>query len=341
MNWRDKGEAALPNIEVAGDDTASSSAVGAVVLSVACGSLWPSAPASEPYPLTCTETTMATPLTLGAQAALLHLTDNGGVGQPLQLPAHVVPENDQEAVHEELAALNYIEIPQPTLSGVDDFCLTSAGARGAAGIRRSYPREVWRRRILEIVEDTGAAIPTSLAQDEACPSPGDTEQVMRDTKKLHDDGFFDGSRANGSAYVRAHLTELGEDCLASPYGPAGFIESQWVSGGNLTSQDTYDYSVHQVNSPGASAATGLGNASSIGNTVIDRRVFVTLSEQLQQWEPEDEAAAQETRAMVAALAEDGAEITKGVIASLIATAFVAYGPAVLALFAEFAQQIGF
>lgn len=283
---------------------------------------------------------MATPLTLSAQAALLHLADNGGVGQPLQVPAQVVPETEQEAVHEELAALNYIEAPQPTLSGADDFCLTSAGERGAAGIRRSYPREVWRRRILEIVEDTGAAIPTSLIQGEACPSPDDLERVMRDTKNLYTDGFFDGGRGASSAYLRAHLTELGEDCLASPYGPAGFIESQRVSGGNFTSQDTYDFSVRQVNSPGAAATTGSGNAASSGNTMIDRRVFMTLSDQLQQFEPEDEAAAQEAQAMAAALAEDGAEITKGVIASLIATAFIAYGPAALTLLAGFAQQIG-
>lgn len=285
---------------------------------------------------------MATPLTLSAQAALLHLANNGGGEQPLQMPAQVVPDDEQDAVHEELAAFDYIDSSQPTLAETDVFSLTSAGARRAAALRRSYPREVWRRRILELVEETGAAIPTSLAQDNACPTPDDPEQVMRDTKKLYDDGFLDGAKASGSAYLRARLTELGEDCLASPYGPAGFLESKLTSGESFRTQNTYDYSVHQVNSPAASATTGSGSASSSGNTIIvDRRVFTTLSDQLRQFETQDEAAAHETRMTVDALAEGGAEVTKGVIASLIATAFVAYGPNVLTLLAEFAQQIGF
>ena len=72
---------------------------------------------------------MATPLTLNAQAALLHLANNGRVGQPLQMPAQVVPGDEQDAVHEELAAFDYIESSQPTLAGTDDFCLTSTGRR--------------------------------------------------------------------------------------------------------------------------------------------------------------------------------------------------------------------
>lgn len=291
-------------------------------------------------PTTPTETITATPLTLSAQAALLHLADNGGVGQPLQVPARVVPEDQQEAVQAELAALNYVKPPQPTLSGADDFCLTSAGARGAAGIRRSYLREVWRRRLLELITEAGHASPSELSRHEECPWDGDYLKTASDVDYLYKGGFFTGGESTGG-YFHTVLTDDGEDCLDSPYGPAGFAESKRPSGGSFTSQDTYDYSVHQVNSPGASATTGPGNATSSGNRMLDRRMFVTLGDQLQQFEPEDETAAQETRAMVATLAEDGVEITKGVIASLIATAFIAYGPAVLALFAEFAQQIGF
>lgn len=73
------------------------------------------------------------------------------------MPAEVVPEAEQHLVHEELADAGYVEAPEPTLTEDIDFSLTAVGALHAISIARSYQRDVWRKRILEIVGESGEA----------------------------------------------------------------------------------------------------------------------------------------------------------------------------------------
>lgn len=282
-------------------------------------------------------------LTLRAQAALLHLA-TVGAGRPHMMPAEVVPEAEQHLVHEELADAGYVEAPEPTLTEDIDFSLTAAGALHANSIARSYQRDVWRKRILEIVGESGEAIVSNLLDDSGCPTD-DYERVTGDIEQLHDDALISGHFANGGNLIRGRLTDLGEDCLASRYGPSAFVRKQTIGTANV--QDNRNYGITITDSPGAAATSGPGHATTANNTITVTNVtpFDALSVGLDDLAIEDHDVAKTVRTQVRSLrqkaADNSVEITKGVIASLIAAAFVAYGPDALALFAEFAHHLGF
>ena len=283
---------------------------------------------------------MAGPISLTALAVLAYIEENG-IGEGWVIPHDIIPEADQEHAYAELRTLGLTDDTM-TLDGGVSFLLTETGRVRARGAQRGYLRQKLQHDILTTVDQGSPVVPDDFVSDDPNRS---YEKVVRAIDHLADNGLITGTRASGGALLLGSLTNLGEAALDSGYGPEDFLATR---GASLSA--TYDNSVHITDSPSAAVSTGSGNATSTGNTVVTLAVgqvapIDALKGRLATLDVQDPEAASEftsrAHSLREAVSNNSAEISKGILASLIATAFIAWGPAVLSILADFSRAIGF
>lgn len=276
---------------------------------------------------------MKQPLTLSAQAILLHLHAQNGCGVPLGIPADVVPADQHAYAHVELATAGYIEDEAEALGGGEpEFCLTHTGLHAATTIKTSYPRQLWKRRILKIIREKRSAMMDDLHADTLWPGLPD-EDTARRMREMQRDGLLGGQFAGGGGLFRAWLTSEGENCLDSGYGPEDYMKAPTA----LAAHTYTDNSITLTNSPSGVVNTGSGNATSAHNTLTGAspEAFDRLNTQLAPIPVVDETAQMAARSALEALAVNPEELTRGAVAGLLRDAYLAWGPGCLPTFTAF------
>lgn len=279
---------------------------------------------------------MSTPLTLQAQAALLHLREGGHLETPVSIPDTVVPLDDQPVVHHDLADVGYIEDGEATAGGQSlDFCLTTRGAQAAQTMTNSYKRQMWKHHILALAEAGKNLTLTDLMDDPRCPK-ADYEVVREQVDELEKAGLVAGTHT-GSGLMSPRLTSKGQDCFDSGYGPEDFAKTPHLT----TSRTSINNSVNVSNSPGSAISTSIGNATSANHTITltSPGSLDLLVANLDSLAAKDDQATANFHETVERIRQEPQGVTRATIASLIAVAYLGWGPASLPIITTFANTL--
>lgn len=269
---------------------------------------------------------MHAPLTLTAQAVLLHLADPTRTPGE-QPPENLLPRGDRAAVHAEL--IDQGLILTGGCYGVSyAFQINDAGRARADRVRSAYRRKNLEYRLLQAVASGNLRDSADLPTDTSNNCTYTVEERHAAVRRLHAERLITGG-TNEADLLRATLTPIGERVLESGYAPDDY--TQLNPGITVNNQDN---SIRISGSHGAVVNTGSGNATSSNNTIMSKvDQFDSLMAELRNRPVQDDTAAQEVNAQAdhlrTELIRGGGRIAESAITPLATAGLHAYGIGIL------------